>query len=289
MTDRTDNELGRFLRSRREQFVMRGAAPPTPGRRRTPGLRRTEVAARARISIEWYTRLEQGRGGTPSAQVLDAVCDALDLRPDEREHARRLAFGGAETAHPRLAGTDRQRLQRLLDNAEPWPAYVKSATWDVEVWNVTASRLLTDYAALEPHARNVLRILFTDPVVRERLGDWRREATLAVATFRRELARWNAGDAGAAALVDDLYATAPLFAEIWDRNEIGHLGDSVKDLYLPHAGPVRLRYEALGLDAYPGFGMVVYSPVDDVDAALLATETRRGASLGDGSDGDLGG
>lgn len=93
MRDLTGNELGRFLRSRREQLAPSGRDGPSSTRRRTPGLRRSEVAARANTSVEWYTRLEQGRGGVPSAHVLDAVCDALELRPEERQHVRMLAYG----------------------------------------------------------------------------------------------------------------------------------------------------------------------------------------------------
>ncbi|TMR22221.1 helix-turn-helix domain-containing protein [Nonomuraea turkmeniaca] len=260
----TDNELGRFLRSRREQLDPSRYLDPSgyvdrpANRRRTPGLRRSEIAARANISVEWYTRLEQGRGGVPSAKVLDAVCDALELRPDEREHVHLLAFGRAGPAVEQLGEEDLARLQRLVD-AITCPAYIKSAAWDVVVWNAAAASLLTDYDQIPIGRRNVLRILFSDPAARARVDGWWHEAKLAVATFRLELGRWAFTSPEADRLIGDLYSSSPDFAAIWDLNEVGHLGQGVKDLAVPGSGRVRMQYEALSLDAYAGFGLVIYN------------------------------
>jgi transcriptional regulator with XRE-family HTH domain len=269
MADPAPNALGLFLRARREHLrpaVHDGA------RRRTSGLRRSEVAARANISVEWYTRLEQGRGGNPSAHTLEAVCRALELRDEEREHALVLAYGARVDAHAATDDHRLEQLQRVLDKLHPWPAYVKSASWDVLAWNVAGARLLTDYAAIPVERRNVLRILFSDPTARERVIGWRAEAKLAVATFRLELARWNARSSAVDALVSGLRAQSPDFAEIWDLNEVGHLGQREKHLRLdgPETATVTLQYESLSIDAFPGSGLVVYSPISDRDAALLA-------------------
>jgi transcriptional regulator with XRE-family HTH domain len=269
MPDPAPDALGAFLRARREHLE-----PAADGaRRRTAGLRRSEVAARANISVEWYTRLEQGRGGGPSAHVLEAVCDALQLREDEREHAFVLAFGARVVARSTEDEHQLARMQRVLDNLHPWPAYVKSSSWDVRAWNAAAAALLTDYPAIPAQERNILRILFTDPTARERVGEWREEAKLAVATFRLELARWNAHTPAVEALVEELRAASPEFAAIWELNEVGHLGEGVKRLRLGDAAAdaetVTLQYESLSIDAFPGAGLVVYSPVSADDAALL--------------------
>lgn len=266
-TSLTTDQLGAFLRSRRERLRPANDI----GRRRTAGLRRTEVAARASISVEWYTRIEQGRGGRPSRQVLDAVCTALELREDEREHAFVLAFGTPATADPFVGRARLERTQRVLDHLMPWPAYLKSPTWDVLAWNAASRRFLTDYPSIPAADRNVLRILFTDPTTRERIKDWREEAKLTVATFRLEQARWNASSASANDLVRTLRDESAEFAAIWDLNEVGHLGQGIKHLRVGRSEEetVSLHYESMSVDALPGAGLVVYAPVGPRDEHLL--------------------
>jgi transcriptional regulator with XRE-family HTH domain len=260
------NQLGVFLRSRREHL----RPVNDTGRRRTAGLRRVEVAARASISVEWYTRIEQGRGGRPSRRVLDAICTALELREDEREHAFVLAFGAPATADPFAGGAQLERTQRVLDHLMPWPAYLKSPTWDVLAWNAASRRFLTDYPSIPATDRNVLRILFTDPTTRERIEDWQEEAKLAVATFRLEQARWNAFSASVDGLVRTLRDESAEFAAIWDLNEVGHLGQGIKRLRVgPGEETVSLHYESMSVDALPGAGIVVYAPVGPRDEHLL--------------------
>jgi transcriptional regulator with XRE-family HTH domain len=254
-------ELGAFLRARREQLPPAGAPGGAPAsRRRTPGARRSEVAAEANISVEWYTRLEQGRGGHPSVLVLDAICRALRLRQDEREHAFLLAYGSGGALLEDLSASARTRLQPVLDRLDPWPAYIKSPSWDILAWNSAAARILTDYAALAARERNVLRILFLDPDSRRRIKDWEREARLAVATFRAELARWGGQPAHVPALVRELAAASPEFASMWKLHEVGHLGEGDKTLLLHDGTVATMHYESLSLDAYPGLGLVVYTP-----------------------------
>ncbi|WP_170177055.1 helix-turn-helix transcriptional regulator [Myceligenerans xiligouense] len=264
--DPATNHLGAFLRSRREHLRPVNDS----GRRRTAGLRRAEVAARASISVEWYTRLEQGRGGRPSRQVLDAICTALELREDERTHAFVLAFGTTATADPFNGGEQLARTQRVLDNLMPWPAYLKSPTWDILAWNAASRRFLTDYPSIPQTDRNVLRILFTDPTTRERIADWHAEAKLTVATFRLEQARWNASPASVDDLVRALRDESAEFAAIWDLNEVGHLGQGIKHLLVgPEKETVSLHYESMTVDALPGAGLVVYAPVGPRDEHLL--------------------
>ncbi len=159
------NSLGAFLRDRRARIDP--ASFGLPGaRRRTPGLRREEVAQRANISPTWYTWLEQGRGGAPSADVLNRIATGLMLTEAEREHLFMLGLGRPPEARYRQADGVSLRLQRVLDALSTSPAIVKTPTWDVLAWNRAAALLLTDYAKIPVRERNVLRLMFSNSRVR---------------------------------------------------------------------------------------------------------------------------
>src|ERR1700745_1742419 len=153
MTD--SNSLGTYLKDRRAKLDPT-AFGLSPGRRRTPGLRREEVAQRANISATWYTWLEQGRGGAPSADVLDRIARALMLTDAEREHLFLLGLGRPpEVRYQNREGVT-PRLQRVLDALDPSPALIRTATWDVVAWNRGAAVMLADYGAMPPEQRNML-------------------------------------------------------------------------------------------------------------------------------------
>ena len=188
-----DGTLGAYLRERRTRFdpAILGLAG---GRRRTSGLRREEVAERAEISATWYSWLEQGRGGAPSARALDRLAEALMLTAVERGHLFLLAFGRPPEVRYQPPGGVTPRLQYVLDALDDCPAMIRTATWDVVVWNRAAAAVFTDYAALPSAERNVLRMIFLDPRARTvnfQLGGRR---ALVVGVFRGDAAR-----AGAAA------------------------------------------------------------------------------------------
>ncbi|MGH6908904.1 MAG: helix-turn-helix transcriptional regulator, partial [Phenylobacterium sp.] len=160
-----ENRFGAYLKDRRARldpasFGLSGS------RRRTPGLRREEVAQRANISATWYTWLEQGRGGAASADVLERIARALMLTDVEREHLFLLGLGRLPDVRYRSTDGVSPRLQRVLDALEVSPAIVKTPTWDVVAWNRAAAAVLTDYAALAPDQRNILRMMFLDSRVR---------------------------------------------------------------------------------------------------------------------------
>ena len=142
-----ENTLGTYLRDRRMKLDP-GAFGLPAERRRTPGLRREEVAQRANISPTWYTWLEQGRGGAPSADVLDRIARALMLTDVEREHLFLLGLGRPPEARYRKNEGVTPRLQRVLDALDPSPALIRTATWDVVAWNRAASTVLMDYGSL---------------------------------------------------------------------------------------------------------------------------------------------
>ena len=268
----SENLFGAYLKDRRARLDPAAFGFP-PERRRTPGLRREEVAQRAYISPTWYTWLEQGRGGAPSADVLDRISRAMMLTDAEREHLFLLGLGRPPEVRYQAPEGITPRLQRLLDTLEYSPAFIRTATWDVIAWNKAAAAVLTDYGALAEGQRNVLRMMFRDGRVRAAQPDWRSVARYVVASFRADVAR-----AGAArnvqSLVDELCATSPEFAEMWRDNDVQAHGDGRKVLHHPIAGPLAMEFSAFAVDGRSDLNMVVYNPATPEDAdkirALLA-------------------
>jgi transcriptional regulator with XRE-family HTH domain len=262
MTDA--NSLGAYLKDRRAKLDPTAFGLPLQ-RRRTPGLRREEVAQRANVSATWYTWLEQGRGGAPSADVLDRIARAMMLTDIEREHLFLLGLGRPPEVRYRAPEGVSPRLQRLLDTLEYSPAFVRTATWDVIAWNRAAAAVLTDYGTLPEGQRNVLRLMFRDSHVRAAQPNWRNVARFVVASFRADVAR-----AGAArdvqSLVDELCATSPEFAAMWrDKDVQGH-GEGVKVLQHPIAGPLSVEFSAFAVDGRPDLNLVIFNPATQADA-----------------------
>jgi transcriptional regulator with XRE-family HTH domain len=271
-----DNRLGTYLKDRRAKLDPAAFGLPLK-RRRTPGLRREEVAQRANVSATWYTWLEQGRGGAPSADVLDRIAGALMLTDVEREHLFLIALGRPPEVRYQATEGVTPRLQRLLDALELSPAIVKTPTWDVVAWNRAAAAVLTDYGALAPEQRNILRLVFCDPRVRAAQYDWDSVARFVVAAFRADAARAGA-TAKVEALVDELSRLSPEFAAMWRDNDVRSYGEGVKRMRHPIAGPIAFEYSAFAVDGRPDLGMVVYNPATPEDAqrirALIKTKPK---------------
>ena len=263
----SDNLLGTYLKDRRARLDP-AAFGFAPERRRTPGLRREEVASRANISPTWYTWLEQGRGGAPSADVLDRIARALMLTDVEREHLFLLGLGRQpEVRYHKQEGVT-PRLQGVLDALDPSPALIRTATWDVVAWNRAATVLLTDYSALPPEERNVLRFIFLDPRVRAAQDDWESVARFVVAAFRVDAARAGAA-AQAESLVDELCRKSPEFLAMWRDNDVRTHGEGVKRIKHPVLGLLAFEYSAFQVDGRPDLSMVVYNPATAEDAEKI--------------------
>src|ERR1700719_3195221 len=264
----TENLLGAYLKDRRAKLDPAAFGLP-PERRRTPGLRREEVAHRANISSTWYTWLEQGRGGAPSADVLNRIARALMLTDVEREHLFLLGLGHAPEVRYRKDEGVTPRLQRVLDALELSPALIRTATWDVVAWNRAATGMLTDYGSLPPEQRNILRFIFLDPRVRAAQYDWESVARMVVGAFRVDAAR-----AGAAAevepLVDELCRLSPEFKAMWRDNDVpGHHGEAVKHIRHPVLGPLAFEFSTFAIDGRTDPAMVVYNPATPEDAERI--------------------
>jgi transcriptional regulator with XRE-family HTH domain len=260
--------LGTYLKDRRAKLDPAAFGFPSK-RRRTSGLRREEVAQRANISPTWYTWLEQGRGGAPSADVLDRIARALMLTDVEREHLFLVGLGRPpEVRYKKNEGVT-PRLQRVLDALEPSPALIRTATWDVVAWNRAATAMLMDYGSLPPEQRNILRFVFLDPRARAAQYDWERVARFVVGAFRVDAAR-----AGAAAevepLVDELCRQSPEFNAMWRDNDVrGTHGEAVKHMRHPVLGQLAFEYSVFAVDGRPDLSMVVYNPATPQDAEWI--------------------
>jgi transcriptional regulator with XRE-family HTH domain len=272
-----DNRLGSYLRDRRTKLD-----PATFGyslaRRRTAGLRREEVAQRASVSATWYTWLEQGRGGAPSAEVLDRIARALMLTDVEREHLFLLGLGRPpEVRYQPVEGVS-PRLQRVLDALGISPAIVRTATWDVVAWNRAAAAVLTDYGKLAARERNILRLIFGRPDVRARQTDWESVARFVVASFRADAAR-----AGASREIDAFVAEmcwmSPEFAAMWGDHDVRTHGEGTKTLRHGDVGEIALEYSAFSVDGRPDLSMVVYNAATEDDAARVRTLIAQSASV----------
>lgn len=264
MSTTHDNLLGTYLRDRRTKLDPATFGFPL-ARRRTPGLRREEVAQRANVSPTWYTWLEQGRGGAPSPDVLERIAHALMLTDVEREHLFLLALGRPPEVRYQATEGVTPRLQRVLDAMTFTPALVKTATWDIVAWNSAAAAILTNYGQLEPQQRNVLRLLFLNPHVRAAQVDWESVARFVVAVFRAEAARAGASKA-IEALVDELCRLSPEFAALWRDNDVQTYGGGTKRLHHPELGLISMEYSAFAVDGRPDLSMVVYNPATPEDA-----------------------
>ncbi|AEG94117.1 helix-turn-helix transcriptional regulator [Ramlibacter tataouinensis] len=257
--------LGGFLRDRRARLRP---PPGTDSRRRTPGLRREEVAMRANVSVIWYTWLEQGRGGSPSEEVLERLAQALELDAAGREVLFLLAQHRPPPIKPAPSAAVTPSLQRVLDALTTSPTIVKSPNWDIVGWNAAAVAVLADYPSLPAGGRNVLRRLFSEDAVRASLPDWEADARFALAVFRVDAAR--AGDCPeAVALADELQETSADFRRLWAENEMRSNGSGIKRIQHPVVGALALEYSAFAVAGAEGLTMIVFTPKSGADAKAI--------------------
>lgn len=238
-------ELAAFLRSRRERLAPHDVGLPGGGRRRTPGLRRQEVAQLAGMSIDYYIRLEQGRGPHPSRQILAALARALMLTRDEREYLFRMAGESPPTS----GGPRRDvplSIQYLLESLTETPAYVLDAKYDVLAWNGLATHFIGDLAARPESDRNMIRWIFMQPADDPHWedADLVRFTRATVADLRSAYARYL-GDRGIEALVTELLATSPHFERMWNAHDVEERRRILKRVQHPQLGPLEFECQVL--------------------------------------------
>ncbi|SDS46892.1 helix-turn-helix transcriptional regulator [Microlunatus soli] len=270
-TDSRRAELGAFLRSRRERMTPERAGIPRAGRRRTPGLRREEVAQLAGVGVTWYTWLEQGRPINASTQVLDAVGRILELDPAERDHVRRLSGNAplpTDSTMAEGAGTPADidtlaDVDTLLQAVEPLPAVLVNDRTDIVRWNETYRTVNPGLIAADPHRRNTVWDLFVGD--RGRGGaiiDGDERASQVVAAFRYRYGH-HIDDPAWRGLIDRLCRASPPFARLWATKDVARPGLCNKVHSVPGVGTVTLRPTGMELTDRPGLRLVVYTPADD--------------------------
>ena len=275
MSEPAPTELGRFLRARRE-----GVRPADvgllagTGSRRTPGLRREELATFAGVSIDYYTRLERGRETRPSPAVVDALARALLLDAEEHEYLRSLAAQAARRSPgvPRPpARSVRRTMSMLLETLRPNPAYVLSRTYDVLAANPGGALLHPGLAEWPARQRNTIRYTFLHPAARDLWPDWEQKARGCVAQLRA-VAGADPDAPDLAALVGELLVKSPDFGRLWGRYEVRRAGDGEKVFRHPAVGTLTLAHEILDLNRADGQRLVVYmapQETPDHDAMVL--------------------
>jgi transcriptional regulator with XRE-family HTH domain len=254
-------ELASFLRSRRERLAPEQVGLRPSRRRRTPGLRREEVAQLAGVGVTWYTWLEQGRDINPSPQVLDAIARTLGFDAGERAHLFTLA--GAADAAP-LAEEDAlpPGAQALLDRLEPYPALILNARYDVLAYNRMWASGFPHMDTIAREDRNCLWLLFTDPHWRRVLPDWEDTAGRMVAQYRSAMAE-HVTDRSWKSLVARLQQASPDFVRVWARHDVQVPETYVKRFLHPEVGMLRMHYTALWFGQRIGTRLSTYTPADE--------------------------
>lgn len=266
-----EGELGAFLRSRREAVTPVQVGLPAGSRRRTPGLRRAELATLAGVSVDYLIRLEQGRDSHPSVQVLGALAEALRLGDDDRAHLRSLAAvsNGTELCPQPVpaARTVRPMVHAMLEQLEPAPAFVINHLTDLLAWTTGYDRLARPIGILDADQPNLLRFTFTDERARSAFPDWDDIADEQVANLRVELCE-PGGDAHL--LADRLaHAAGAEFTDRWEQRAVAGKRTGIKGLAHPEVGLLRLAFETLELADPDRQRLVVYLPADATTAAGL--------------------
>ncbi|GAB2554418.1 helix-turn-helix transcriptional regulator [Nocardia heshunensis] len=261
-------ELGEFLRSRRARLHPEEFGLISYGRhRRVPGLRRDELARLAGISVDHYTRLEQGRNTQFSVEILDAVATALRLNSTERDHLHRLARPTAPAAaEPWQGQPARAGVHSTVSAITGGPAYVVDRTCDVLAWNPIAAAFYLDFGALPATRRNMAKLVFLDVGIRELYVDWWSRARDVVAFIREDMARPPHAP-GTQALVEELEAASPEFRQIWNEHGVKNSQHGTHRYRHPLVGELELTYETLRLPGQADLAMVVQTAAADSPAA----------------------
>lgn len=254
MSEAARRQLGEFLRNRRERIEPADVGLPSGLRRRTPGLRREEVAVLSGLSPTWYTYLEQGRDINPSSQVLDSLAQVLKLSDDERHYLYSLATPTeSPTPATDAAAAMIEQFVHLTDDS-PFPVYGINLYSELLAWNPAVADYYTDFGALPRTRRHMLRWMLEAPEARERLVNWEEDTRAVVARLRAMSAEYD-GDQRLTAMVEELKLTSPEFSRWWeDHDVLGH-GGQLRRFNHPEHGELTMRL------------MIVHSP--DFEPAIV--------------------
>ncbi|WP_333500835.1 helix-turn-helix transcriptional regulator [Kluyvera genomosp. 2] len=269
--DDSRKQLGAFLRARRESLDPQRLGLPRSGRRRTPGLRREEVAMLADVGVTWYTWLEQGREVNPSVAVMQAIAEALQCSELETRHLFVLAgLKPLESAYVPLCEGISPGARRMLDSLLPQPASIQRANFDIVAWNDAFCRLMgVDFSTIPEDDRNCIYLYLTHPGWRSRLANRDVLATF-VSYFRAAMAE-HRGDAAWENKLARFFAASSEFEALWhQRYDVRGVENQIKDFHHPEFGEFQLQQMYWYSAPRNGSRLLVYLPVDDIGEAVLA-------------------
>lgn len=270
-------QLSEFLKTRRARLspdeVSTGAFG---GQRRVPGLRREELALLAGVSVDYYTRLEQGRARNVSPDILNAVADALRLDPDERTHLHNLAKPASARKRPSRPQRVGPEMRQALDALTTVPAYIIGRRLDILAWNDLARLLVADFPALPATERNMARLVFLDETAKDLYPDWETKARDTVSNLRLDAGR-HPDDPQLASLVGELSLHSADFRQLWADHTVRGRTRGRKRFIHPQLGELVLDYVAMRAPDDPDMTVMIYSAPPGSDAAtslhLLASLT----------------
>lgn len=248
-----------FLRKRRARLSPIEVGLPPGVRRRTPGLRREEVAQLANIGTSWYIWLEQGRDVHPSAPVLESLAQALRLTLNERRHLFLLAGQPLPPHTLPMEESTSPVLQQVIDDLSPTPAYVMGRRWDYLAWNNAADEVFTISRASSPYARNQVWQLFTNPTRQEIYPNWEQTARDVLAEFHTASARYP-GDAWFEELIEELKQVSPEFCQWWPQHDAPRSMDGHKVMEHPTLGHLEFEHITLQIPSDPDVRIMIYTP-----------------------------
>jgi len=277
-------EFGAFLRTRRESLAPAAVGLPNGFRRRTPGLRRDEVALLAGVGVTWYTWLEQGRDVRASPELLSALAKALRLDSAERRHLFALADRPPPEERANGPETVEEPIRRLLESLDGQPAYVIGRRWDILAWNEAAAAVFGDYQKLKGDERNVMHMVFANKAHRRLLTDWDRLAPASLAVFRADCARYS-GDPDFERLIRLLKEASAEFRVWWPQHQVLAPLAGLKRIRHPNAGAMAFEYTSFNLSDRPDMKLIVFTPLQEGGTreklkGLLAPRGGRGGRAG---------
>lgn len=261
---RDRGELAAFLKDRRAALGPADVGLAPSGRRRTPGLRREEVAALAGVGLTWYTWFEQGRSVNVSTAFLDNVARALRLNATEYSHLFLLAGHGAQV-RPSGGAKLPEAIGQLVDELADRPAFVKDAHWDILAWNAACAHIFGDFALLPHEHRNSLWLTFADTSFRRSMVDWETDAHRVVGRFRADYAK-SGKDRRLTELIAELERESPEFRRVWHEYEVLGRDSGIRNINVRGIGATRFLYSVLAIEGTQGLKLILYSP-DPQDGA----------------------
>jgi transcriptional regulator with XRE-family HTH domain len=275
--ERTRLDLGEFLRSRRERISLAEAGLPPTGRRRTPGLRREEVAALAGVGLSWYTWLEQGRDIGVSPAFLDNLCRVLKLDAMERRHLYLLSLQRPPAEQGKTWCVVPKIVHRLMADLPLRPAYVLNLRWDVLAWNPAADRIF-NFSEREPEHRNMLWMLFTDQRMKSLFSPWDDQAIQMLSSFRRDFVHASK-ESDVASLVRELESVSAEFKGWWSRQDINGPCQGIRHFSIESFGDVAMEHTTLTIDVERHLRLVYYAPMEQGTALVKFEQWLEGATV----------